>query len=129
MWGRLGEGTSGPRSSTERGWRAGVSKLFRDVPDGRLFERYSRRHTAITTGQKRASPGVTGSERCEWQELAHGYDSPTSPIGTTFPTGRKERVERGLGSTSRTKWEIVSRRTQAEYEGLGETGRLKEQGG
>ena len=57
LWGRL-ERIRGTVESQQKGRRlVGVSKLFRDVPDGRLL-RYSRRHIPITTGRQRANPGV-----------------------------------------------------------------------
>ena len=36
----------------------------------------------------------------------------TSPVKSTRPTGRKERIERCLDSTCRTRWETVSRCAQ-----------------
>ena len=47
MWGRLGRRDERTVVVDRKGMVCRVSKLFRDVPDGRLFERYSRRHTPV----------------------------------------------------------------------------------
>ena len=39
---------------------------------------------------------------------------PTSPVGSTLPTGRKGRIERCLGSMCRTRWEWSAGALRAE---------------